>query len=197
MKKTRINLLTSRDDYLKIEKSLQLIRSIVVIYSSIFVAAALIFVFIQFQQNRHIQDLIDLKKNLLSSLSNYKDQEAKLVFVAKKVKSYNTFILDDARFLPYYNLLNSALQKTSGSVEGSSSASLSSFAIDKDRVVTFTLLFGTVQDMVDSFKYIETEGFLKNFTKLSLNGLTVGAGQTENSLSFSGKFKQIANETSN
>lgn len=201
MKKTKINLLSSRDDYYKIEKSLQLVRSITVVYSVIFVIAALIFIFIQYQQSRNLQSLIDQKKTLLLSLNNYKDQEAKVVFIAKKVKSYNQFILDDARFLPYYNLLNSALQKTSESKGASSSASLDSFAIDKDRVVSFTLLFGNVNDMVDSFRYIETEGFLKNFEQLTLNGLIVDsnqtASQTENSLLFSGKFKPIANEASN
>ncbi len=197
MKKTSINLLTSRDDYLKIERSLQLVRTIVVVFSVIFVVSALIFIFIQYQQNRNLQDLIDQKKTLLSSLSTYKDQEAKVVFVAKKIKSYNQFILDDARFLPYYNLLNSALENTRGSVIASSTASLDSFAIDKDRVVSFTLRFGNVNDMVDSFKYIETEGFLKNFEQLSLNGLSLDSKQTDNILSFSGKFKQITNETSN
>lgn len=197
MKKTKINLLTSRDDYFKIEKSLQLVRSIVAVYSVIFVVAALIFIFVQYKQSKNLQDLIDQKRILLSSISNYKDKEAKLVFVAKKVKSYNRFILDDARFLPYYNLLNSALKNTSGSTQASSSASLVSFAIDKNRVFSFTLIFGSVNEMVDSFKYIESEDFLKNFEQLSLNGLTVGSNKTENSLSFSGKFKKIADETSN
>lgn len=201
MKKTKINLLSNRDDYFKIERSLQLIRSIAVVYSVIFVIAALIFIFIQYQQNRDLQNLSDQKKTLLISLSNYKDQEAKVVIVAKKIKSYNQFILDDARFLPYYNLLNSALENSNLSKTASSTASLDSFAIDKNRVFSFTLLFGSVNEMIDSFRYIETEGFLKNFDQLTLNGLTVDSSQTtnqtDNSLVFSGKFKQISNEASN
>lgn len=198
MKKTRINLLTTRDDYIKIERSLQLLRIVAVSYFFIFIAVAIIFVLIQFLQNRNIQDLIRQKGILLSSLNNYKNEEAKLVFVARKVNAYDKFILDDARFLPYYNLLNSALETTSEvSAEASPSASLSSFTIDKERIVSFTLLFSSVSEMVDSFRYIESESFLQNFEQLSLSGLTLGSGQTENSLSFLGKFKPIADEAAN
>jgi hypothetical protein len=197
MKKTTINLLASRDEYLKIERSLRILHIAVIVYCCLFIVGALSFTFLQYQQSRNIQNLIDQKTTLLASLSNYKDQEAQLVFVAKKVQSYNKFILDDARFLPYYNLLSSALKNTSESSGGTSSAILSSFKIDKVRAVSFTLIFGSVEEMVDSFRYVESEGFLNNFEQLSLNGLTVGAGQTENSLSFSGKFKEIADETSN
>lgn len=195
MKKTRINLLTSREDYFRVERSIQLVRLIVVIYTFAFIIGVFIFVFLQYRQNKDLQDLIDQKRILLSSLNNYKDQEAKLVFVAKKVQSYDKFLLDDARFLPYYNLLNKTLKSTSETSVGSSSATLASFAIDKERVVTFELVFGGVTDMIDSFRYIESEDFLKNFDQLSLNGLTVGADQTENSLSFSGKFKEINEKT--
>lgn len=195
MKKTKINLLTSREDYFKVERSIQLVRLIVVIYTFAFIIGVFIFVFFQYLQNREIQELIDQKKVLLSSLNNYNDQEAKLVFVAKKIKSYDKFILDDARFLPYYNLLNKTLKSTSETSIGSSSATLSSFAIDKDRVVTFELTFDSVIDMVDSFKYIESDDFLRNFEKLSLNGLTMDTSRKDNSLSFSGKFKEINEKT--
>lgn len=197
MKKKAINLLTSRDEYIKIERSLRILRTVVVTYCCIFILGALTFTFLQYQQTSKIQDMIDQKANLLASLNNSKDQEAQLVFVAKKVKAYEKFILDDARFLPYYNLLNSALKNTSESSGGTSSATLASFALNKERAVSFTLMFASVADMIDSFRYVESEEFLSNFQELSLNGLTVGSKQAENSLSFSGKFKEIADETSN
>ncbi len=197
MKKTKINLLTGRDEYYRVERSLQIFRSIIVVYTIFFVLAALIFTFIQYRQNQNIQELIDQKRILLLSLSNYKDQEAKLVFVAKKVKSYDQFILDDARFLPYYNLLISALQTTSESTGGSSSASLNTFSIDKNRACAFALSFGSVTEMIDSFRYVESEAFLKNFDQLSLNGLALGANLEDNTLTFSGKFKKLNNETAN
>lgn len=197
MKKAKINLLSSRDEYIRIERSLQILRAVVIVYCSFFIVAALSFIFLQYQQNKSIQDLIDQKTSFLTYLSSYKEQEAQLVFVAKKVKSYNEFIRDDARFLPYYSLLNSALKSGQESSVGTSSATLSSFAIDKDRIVTFTLLFISVEDMVNSFKYVESPDFLINFEQLSLKGLTVGTQQNENSLSFSGKFKKIQYETPN
>ena len=197
MKKTKINLLTSRDDYYRVERSLRIFRSIVAIYTIFFVLAAFVFIFIQYRQNQNIQGLIDQKRILLLSLTNYKDQEAKLVIVAKKVKSYNQFILDDARFLPYYNLLISALQTTSESSGGSPSASLSTFSIDKNRAFTFTLSFGSVAEMIDSFRYVESEVFLKNFDQLSLKGLALGTNLSDNTLTFSGKFKKINDETTN
>jgi hypothetical protein len=197
MKKTKINLLSGKDEYLKIQKSLQIFHSAIVLYTFLFVAAVLVFVFIQYRQNQNIQDLIDQKRSLLLSLSNSKDQEAKLVFVAKKVKAYNQFLLDDAHFLPYYNLLISALKTSSESLGGTSSATLNAFSIDKDRTSTFTLSFSSVAEMLDSFRYIESTTFLKNFEQLSLSGLNLGANFSDNTLSFKGKFIKLANETTN
>ncbi len=197
MKKGKINLLSGKDEYLKIQRSLRIFHSVTVIYTFLFATATLIFIFVLYRQSQSIQDLINQKQTLLLALNNSKDQGAKLVFVAKKVKAYNQFLLDDARFLPYYNLLIGALKNSSESSGGTASASLSSFSIDKNRTSTFTLSFSSVPDMLNSFQYIESPAFLQNFRQLSLSGLNLGANLSDNTLSFSGKFIKLNSETSN
>ncbi len=206
MKKTKINLLTTREDYLTTERYFQFLRRSTVGLLIIFLIVIGISGYTQYQQNRQISDLLSQKQVLLGGLAGQKNDEAKLVYIAKKVTSLNQFLLDDIASLPYYNLLTTTLNVStnSASPNNNSPAYLSTFTIDKDRNATFTLSFNSIGTMIDSFSTVESDDFLKNFEALSLNGLLISSAsasisgqQTGNSLTFSGKFKKIANANQN
>lgn len=186
MKKTKINLLTTREDYGRIERFFQLVRRVTVLYSALLLGFVVIIFMLIFLTNRKLQTLIETKNNLLFALNGQKDNEAKLIYVAKKMDAYDQFIVDDARFLPYYNHFVKALTTSTAS------ATISSFAIEKDRTIAFTLVFRDFESMIDSFKFIESEEFLKNFENLLLQQFTSqGQEATTYRLTFKGKFIRL------
>ncbi len=187
MKKTKINLLSDRQDYTKLERYFLYLRIGVLVYAVILFSIAAILTFFLFGQNDRIQGLNNQKKSYLTKMGGQKNEEAKLAYLSKKMDAYGTFIKDDARFLPYFTLLNNAL-KTS-----SQSATLSSFVIDKDREVEFTLAFGKLPDLLSSFEFIESPLFLNNFEQLTLTQFLSQKNKTLTSyeISFSGKFIKL------
>ncbi len=190
MKTIHINLLIDRRDYYKAEKFFRRFRRIIVGYSLIFVTLVLVLFFITYKQNEKIQSLIDQKGTLFTSLQNQNNQEAKLVYVEKKLKSYNQFVRNDANFLPYYNLLVNSLNSTA-------SASLSSFTIDNTRKTAFSISFVNIDSLLQSFDYLESNSFLKYFASLSLDNFgTEGKNNSAIKLSFIGQFNPI-NENQN
>lgn len=189
MKKTRINLLSSKQDYYKIEGYFGLFRTLLLLYSVVLfvvIGGLGIFLVIQSFQLRSVQDQ---KKAVLRNLSNYKTDEVKLIRLSKKLNAYHTFMQDDARFIPYYELLVATLQ------ESSQSATLKDFTIDKSRALQFKLAFNTFDEMSRSFQFIESNDFKQNFESLDLIDF-IGKGASDNNgsryeLSFKGVFKKI------
>ncbi|MBI2051950.1 hypothetical protein HYT33_04280 [Candidatus Roizmanbacteria bacterium] len=183
MKKTRINLLAGRQNYARIEKYFAWIRWATIGYAAFLLIASGIFSFFLFQQNTQIQSSLEEKRLYLTELGGKKENEAKLIYLAKKMGAYDRFIRDDARFVPYFTLLTETLKSTT------ESALLSSFVLDKTRTVEFTLSFDDVEAMLESFKFIESPQFLKNFEELSLSQFTSqGEKQKKYALTFEGKF---------
>lgn len=193
MKKTKINLLSDRQDYTKLERYFVALRWTVLGYAVIFFAIVIGIAVFLLNQNRQLSELDNKKRGYLTSLGIQKNEEAKLLFISKKMDAYNQFIKDDARFVPYFTLLTDTLKS------GSQSAVLSSFDIDKQRAVDFKLSFKQLEDMLESFKFIESDQFLKNFEELTLTQFN---SQTQNAkksydLSFSGKFIQLNDKNKN
>lgn len=187
MKKKVINLLSDRKNYAKIERYVRILRWSSLIYSFILLLFVGIMLYLQFRQTIEIQSLIDIKKQNMNILSTKKDQEAKLIYVANKVKALDTFLRDDASFFPYYDLLISTLNTSS------ESAQLSSLAIDKNRNFTFKLSFSNFEDLLNYFKYAESKDFLANFEKLALSDFeTNKSAVTKYELSFEGKFVKLS-----
>lgn len=188
MKKTKLNLLTNREDYQKIERVFSLIRWLFYVQLGILILLFLFFSVSLFNQSRAIDNLFDQKKSLLQSLANKETDEAKLLYAQDKYQALKTFLKDDARSLPYYNLLNSALSKST------ESAALKSFLISKNRDVTFTVSFASFDSLLSFFRFIESDDFLKNFENVSLkNFTTAGTGATKTSyeLTLTGKFIEL------
>jgi len=188
MKKTKLNLLTNREDYQKIEKIFSFIRFLFYIQLGVLVVLFLFFFISMVKQNSIINGLLEQKKSLLQSLQNREDDEAKLLYVQDKYQTIKNFLKDDARSLPYYDLLNSALSSSTAS------AGLKSFLISKNREVQFTVAFINFNDLLSFFRFIESDKFLKNFEQVSLKSFSaIGGNKTKENyeLAFVGKFIEI------
>lgn len=191
MKKSRINLLTSKEDYYRLEKYFTLFQRFVLGYSILFTIGIGILIYNNLQQNFKLESLTRQKQSLLSRLSKHRNDETKLIILSKKMGYYNEFIRDDARFIPYYNLLLETLKNSS------QSAALTEFDIDKSRQVNFTLTFDNFDEMVQSFQFIESEQFIHNFEHLDMTDFIGSQSESiKYQLSFIGKFRTL-NETEN
>lgn len=188
MKKTKLNLLVNRENYQKIEKIFSFIRILFYIQLS-FLAVLFLFFFIStLRQNNAINGLLEQKKTLLQALQTKKDDEAKLIYLQDKYSTIKNFLKDDARSLPYYDLLNSSLSSSTGS------AGLKSFLISKNREVEFSVAFINFNDLLSFFRFIESDSFLKNFEQVSLKSFSAienSASKQNYELAFVGKFIEI------
>lgn len=188
MKKTKLNLLTNKGNYQKIEKVFSFIRLLFYIQLGVLVVLFLFFFISTMKQNSAIDGLLEQKKFLLQSLQNKEDDEAKLIYVQDKYQAIKNFLKDDARPLPYYDLLNSALFSSTGS------SGLKSFLISKNREVNFSVAFVNFNDLLSFLRFIESDKFLKNFEQVSLKSFSlVGDSKTKENyeLAFVGKFIEI------
>lgn len=190
MKKTAINLLRSKRDFEQIEKAFLIIRRSILTYTVFFVIIVILLIYITFNQDRQLQDLISQKQSYLNSLQPYKNDEAKISYLSKKVKYVDKFLLDDARFLPYFNIIRGALKTSTGS------ASLTALTIDKQRKATFAIAYPNTETLLSSFDVIESADFTSNFSSLKLSEFSSGGVGKNIELSFEGVFKPI-NENSN
>jgi type II secretory pathway component PulL len=194
MKKTKINLLIDRVDYQKTEAIFYWLRLTLVVFALLLLGTLIYFSVTFIRQNNTINSLLEQKKTLLQSLQNRQDDEAKVTYLEKKYRALKEFLKDDAYSLPYYNLLNLAL------VEATESAQLKLFQISKNREVEFTVTFNNFSDLMNFFKFIESEKFLKNFENIVLKSFSTQGSDTNEKenyeLAFTGRFVPI-NESKN
>ena len=192
MKKTKLNLLTSRENYQGIEKIFAFIRIFFFIQLSILVVLFAFLFISAINQNSKIGNLLSKKESFLESLKNKEGNEAQLFYIQNKYQSLKDFLKEDARSLPYYNLLNSALSKSS------ESATLKSFLISKNRDVTFTVSFAHFDELLSFFRFIESDKFLSNFEKVSLKSFSALGDSKERQnyeLAFTGRFIELHEAT--
>ena len=188
MRKTKINLIVSREDYQKYEGFFYSLKILIFILIFIFLVIFVSFFIILNNENKVFNRLTDQKKFYLTALQEKKGDEAKIFYMQKKYADLKTFLKDDAFSAPYYKLLTSALK------ESTESSNLESFEINKDRKVAFTIAFTGFPQLVNFFKFIESETFIKNFENISLKSFSVigNVEKKENyELSFIGKFIQL------
>lgn len=145
-------------------------------------------------------DLMKKKQLYLSLLAEQKDAEANTRFFKGKLTQLNKYELDDARFVPYYTILVTAISSST------QSAVLDTVDIDKTRATTFMVKFKDYEGMISFLKYVESPDFLKNFDELSMASLNLSRTQQATSkdmgttsksyqLQFTGKFKSINDKT--
>lgn len=185
MKKNRINLLVSREDYQKYESFFEQLKlSAAVLTVILFVIFISVYLVLRNKFSSY-ENMNLRKKTYLRLLSERRGDEAKINYIQKKYLDLKTFLKDDASTTPYYQLLSDAIK------DSSQSASLKSFEVDKDRMVSFTIVFSTFNKLMDFLKFAESQTFIKNFENISLkNFVVMGDKEKKESyeLSFSGKF---------
>ncbi len=184
MKRTKINLLINKRDYGKVTAYFKYLRISVLTYTILLLLFVVTFLWLHYSQTKKLQSLIDNQENL-GQIAKQKEQEVKLIYAGNKVKALEKFLLEDANFYPYYELLIATLNQSAAA------AQLSSLTIDKARSFEFSLTFSTFEQMISSFRLIESQNFLRNFETLSLVDFRSGKTDENYQLSFEGKFKKV------
>lgn len=187
MRTNRTNLLISKHGYSNILPYFKIFKLLILIVSSVILIFVLIFGVLIFQQNQKLEKLGMQKQNSLQLLSTKKDDEVKLIKIANKIKNLENFSKDDANFYPYYQILN---QTFSLSTE---EAKIEDLNIQKDRKFNFSLSFTDLKSLLETFKFIESEEFLKNFSTIYLKNLETQdkLGIKFYKITFEGIFKEI------
>jgi len=185
MKKNRINLLISREDYRRYEnyfEQLKLSAAILTVILFIFFISFYLILRNKFSLNERMNLQ---KKTYLQLLTERRADEAKINYIQKKYMDLKTFLKNDASSAPYYQLLSDAIK------DSSESASLKSFEVNKDRTTSFTISFTAFDKLMNFLKFAESQTFIKNFENISLKSFViVGDKEKKESyeLSFIGKF---------
>jgi len=186
--KTRINLFRRkpRQDFFSLH-SVQMKQWLTGLGIVLFIL--FIFLVVQVVQlNTEQQKLFEKKETYLKYLMNEKDIEASVRYFKSKQTQMNTFLKNDAHFLPYYTVLKNSLDNAD------TKPILDTIDIDKDRNTQFIVKFENYDEMLLFLKYIESETFLKNFVSISLQTFSINK-QTINSnryeLSLKGTFKEL------
>lgn len=191
MRRSKINLAISREDYQKYELYFVWLKTSLFILGLAFFVIFLSF-FITLKNKNDANNALKLqKKTLLEALKDKKGDEARLFYIQKKYGDLKTFLKDDASSLSYYRLLTEALK------ESSETAMIKSFSIDKSRKASFTIGFNSFPELNSFFKFIESEIFLNNFEAITLKSFSLAGAQDTASvnyeISFSGRFKNVQN----
>jgi len=191
MRRSKINLAVSREDYQKYEQYFAWLRISLFMVLVFFLVIFLTFFVVLKNKYDKNNGLRTKKESLLVALKDKKGDEAKLFYLQKKYGDLETFLKDDAASLPYYTLLANALK------ESSESSTIKSFAINKSREASFTIAFTSFSELNSFFKFIESEIFLKNFEAITLKNFSVIGAQEETvenyEISFDGRFKNVQN----
>lgn len=188
MRKSKINLAVSREDYQKYELYFYWLKIVVLALGIIFFTTFLTFFIVLKNKGDENNKLSTQKQDLLIALKDKQGDEAKIFYLQKKYSDLTTFMKDDASSLPYYSLLADALK------ESSQSSDIKSFSIDKSRTASFTISFNSFPELLNFFKLIESETFLKNFEQISLKSFSIVGleDKKENyEISFAGRFIKL------
>ena len=198
--KKRINLLRKKKHFSRFVSIAHNIKQYGTLFGIVFFV---LFVFVVFQTivlHNESGDLIKKKQLYLSLLAEQKDIEANTRFFKGKLTQMGKFEADDARFVPYYNVLLNAIGSSS------QSAVLDTVDIDKNRKTSFVVKFKDYEGMISFLKYVESDLFLKNFDELSMASLNLSREIASTNrvntqlnksyqLQFQGKFKLINDAT--
>ena len=187
MRTDRTNLLVSKRGYSDILKYFKVFRISLLIMTIVILLFAFIAGYLIFLQSQELEKLTQEKQKNLQLLSTKKEDEVKLIKIANKTQDLETFSKDDANFYPYYEILN---QSFSLSTE---SAYIENLNIEKDRKFNFSISFTDIKSLLETFKFIESENFLKNFSTIYLKSLETQDKQEVKfyRITFEGVFKEI------
>lgn len=185
--KNRINLFKRKpkQDYIsvnapRIKKYLSILGIILFVFFLFLIVEVI-------RLNNVQQDLIKKKETYLKYLLDEKDTEANIRYFKSKQTQLNTFLKDDANFLPYYEVLKKSLDEPGNNVI------LDTIEIDKTRKTRFIVKFKNSDEMLSFLRYIEAEDFLKNFVSLTIQSFTLNqqSKASKYQLELQGVFKEL------
>lgn len=161
--------------------------SITYIGIAIFIIFNLV-IFLLIGVRRKYDELITKKSQYLQFLLVEKEVEANMRYFKSKQTQLNTFLAEDAHFLPYYQILKEALDATS------INTSLDVIEIDKNRNTRFVVKFVNYDEMLLFLRKMESGDFLSNFSSLSLQSFSLNkqvSRQGSFQLELRGQFKEL------
>lgn len=186
--KTRINLFKRKpqQDYISLNgpifKKYITIAGVLLFFIFIYLTIQVV------RLNSEQQGLLKKKETYLRYLLDEKDIEANTRYFKSKQTQVNTFLKEDAQFLPYYQVLKQSLEETSDETV------LEAIDIDKDRNTRFMVKFKNSDEMLSFLRYIEGDNFLKNFISLTLQSFSLNQQQAKGNqykLELRGVFKEL------
>lgn len=192
MKIQRINLLVNKKGRSEIQRYFSIFRITLVVVSAFLLIFSSVLGFLIFSQLRTQNQLENERQNNLQLLSSKQEDEVKLIKIANKTSDIELFSKDDANFYPYYEILTQSFSKSS------EVANIETLNIEKDRKFNFSISFSNLDSLLESFKFIESEEFLSNFSTIYLKTLDTDERQDSKfyRITFEGVFKEI-NEKKN
>lgn len=186
MKRHRLNLLVTKEDYRKYEIIFNRIKIFSLLISIFLFIFAVIVYFNFYQKKVIIENLLKEKNEIIEKTSSKNQDVSKLNALINRYQLLVKNINEDANFVPYYSLLISSLS------ESTNSAKIKMFKINKQRDIEFTIGFEKFNELMNFFKLIESKKFLDNFEVLSLknfNLITDSLLIQNYELVFNGRFK--------
>ncbi len=187
MRTDRTNLLVSKRGYSDVIKYFKIFKITLIVITIVILIFSLSVGYLIFLQSQKLEGLTQEKQKNLQLLSAKKEDEVKLIKIANKTKDFEIFSKDDANFYPYYEILNQSFSLSS------ESANIENLNIEKDRKFNFSLSFSKIESLLETFKFIESENFLKNFSTIYLKSLETQDKQDVKlyRITFEGVFKEI------
>lgn len=184
--KRRINLLKTEKKYQQLERYFLWLRRTVIAYAVVFLIAVVALLFVIFQLQMRYQTLLKEKEAQNQYLLANKNREAQLLYLANKLTETRNILKEDVNFGPYYNVLVESLQGAS------QAARFEAVAIDKnDKHFEFTVGLNDYASLLNFFKYIETDNFLKFFKNITLTNFDLTQTKNSYTLTFKGEFYEI------
>jgi len=163
-------------------------RGFMTFFGILFFCLFCLLIFLIVRLGRSQQELLTQKETYLRFLLTEKENEANMRYFKSKETQMNTFLANDAHFLPYYKILKDSIDATN------TSTVLDTIQIDKNRNTTFIVRFANYDQMLDFLRKVESSSFLDNFISLSLDSFNLNAKKgRENSfqLELKGVFKEV------
>ena len=187
--KNRINLFQQKIHTSVFAAHEQKIKTAVTAVGIVFFGLFCVLIYSIFVQSTVQKKLLAQKESYLQYLLTEKDNEANMRYFKSKETQMNTFLKNDAHFLPYYKILKDSIDATN------TSTTLDTIEIDKNRNTTFIVRFANYSQMLAFLKNVESPSFFSNFTTLTLDSFNLNTkpGKSDTfQLELKGVFKELA-----
>lgn len=185
----RINLLKYHEKYIKTEKFFLKFKRFIYFSLSFSILITFITLIILNNKKNELNQLIKEKKYLENFISKNKDVDIAYQIFSNKFLQIKNILNSDVNFYPYYKIIIDSLKKAT------SSASLESITITKNKDTNFTISFKDFNALINFLDFIEDESYLSNFRQLTLKNINLNQTTTSNQagqeykLDFVGQFK--------